>query len=98
MKSPARLLLPLVLLVLSIAAYPALAQSPTPSPPTPQPTATPTPAATMTPAMAIEVHQPPAPPQSFWDRYGVVTAVISAIIGGIAALIFSNLLGPTFKE
>lgn len=100
MKLSAHFLIPLALLVLSTASYPALAQSPTPLPPTPtpQPTATAAPVPTITPAMAVEVRQPPAPPQSFWDRYGVVTAVISAIIGGIMMLIFTSLLGPTVKE
>jgi formylglycine-generating enzyme required for sulfatase activity len=48
--------------------------------------------------MAVEVRQPPAPPESFWDKYGVIVALVSGIIGGVLTLIFSKLLGPIVED
>jgi len=61
------------------------------------PTATPAPTPTVTPVV-IEVRQPPQPPQSFWEKYGLITLLVSAIIGGFLTLVFQKLLGPTFAE
>ena len=82
----------LALTLLLLLATPAGAQSPTPTEPTPAatvpPTATPTPTAgpTITPALAVEVRQPPAPPRSFWETYGPV--VIGTLITGILVGVF----------
>jgi energy-coupling factor transporter ATP-binding protein EcfA2 len=66
----------------------------TPLPPTVTATVEPT----MTPSMAVEVRQPQQPPQSFWEKYGLIALVLSGVIGGILTLVFSNLLGPTFQH
>ncbi len=86
-----------LILALLLLAAPSSAQAPTPIPtatPTPIPTVTPT----VTPPLVVEVRQPPAPPQSFWDKYGVIAVLVSGIIGSILTLIFTNLLGPTIAE
>lgn len=62
-----------------------------------QPPAAATAAPTATPALVVEVRQPAQPPQSFWEQYGVAALVVSGVVGGILALIFTNLLGPTFQ-
>jgi formylglycine-generating enzyme required for sulfatase activity len=53
---------------------------------------------TTTPALAVEVRQPQTPPKSFWDKYGVITAIVSGVIGGILALVFNKLLSPVFED
>ena len=84
------------LLITNLFIWLALAcpvQAQTSTPPSPPPPSTPTTAPTITPAIAVEVRQPPAPPESFWDKYGVIIALISlvsAIIGGIV----TRFLGP----
>ncbi|OQY27780.1 MAG: hypothetical protein B6I38_09800 [Anaerolineaceae bacterium 4572_5.1] len=90
-----RYILALILTLLALAAvlFTATAQTPTQA----APTATP-PAATPTvTSLVIEVRQPPQPPKSFLEQYGIV-ALLSAVIGGLLLFAFQKLLGPTFVE
>jgi hypothetical protein len=54
-------------------------------------------APTATPAMIVEVRQPAEPAQNFLEEYGIAALLVSAVVGGILALVFNNLLGPTFQ-
>ena len=92
------LILMVILLALVATLPTAAAQTPPPTTPTAAPTATPLAATPTVTPVVIEMRQPPQPPKSFWEQYGVITVLVSGIIGGILALIFQNLLGPTFSE
>ena len=64
----------------------------------PPPTTAAAVAPTVTPAMAIEVRQPPQAPQGFWEKYGIAAVLVSGVIGGLLTLLFGSLLGPTFQS
>jgi len=102
-RLPARWLAGLAMMLCLLSFAPAGAQSPTPTQlpatPTLTPAVTPTPtvAPNVTPAMP-EVRQPPIPPESFWDQYGVIAVLVSGIVGGILTLLFNKLLGPVVEE
>lgn len=59
-----------------------------------QPAATATLSPTITAAIAVEIRSTESAPQSFWDKYGVITAIVGAVV----ALIFGVLLRPAAES
>jgi sulfatase modifying factor 1 len=99
---PDRALGSLVLIIFLLLVTPATAQSPTLTAPPPvaslTPTATPTPAviSTITPAMAVEVRQPPSAAKSFWETYGPI--LVGALLTGILVGVFLKRIAEAIAD